>query len=73
MHFIETRLKGAYVIEMEKRGDERGFFARSYCQREFEEYGLAMPVVQTNVSYSKNKGTLRGMHYQVAPFFSAPE
>lgn len=67
MKFIETELSGAYVLELEKHGDERGFFARMWCQHEFEEHGLVAEVVQQNTSVSKFKGTLRGMHYQVAP------
>lgn len=67
MKFIETELPGAYILELEKRGDERGFFARTWCQHEFEEHGLVADVVQQNTSVSKYKGTLRGMHYQVAP------
>ncbi len=67
MIFTETKLKGAYIIELETLEDERGFFARSFCQREFEKHGLNLRVVQCNVSYNKKKGTLRGMHYQVPP------
>ncbi len=67
MIFKETKLKGAYVIEIEKIEDDRGFFARSWCQNEFEKFGLTSHVVQANVSFNKKKGTLRGMHYQVAP------
>jgi dTDP-4-dehydrorhamnose 3,5-epimerase len=65
--FQETELKGAFLITIEKRFDERGFFGRSWCKREFGEHGLNSDIVQTNYSYSKIKGTLRGMHYQVAP------
>jgi len=65
--FHETRLEGAFVIELEKREDTRGFFARGWCQKEFEDHGLVAQVVQANVSYNRKKGTLRGMHYQVAP------
>ena len=68
MKFTETKLKGAYIVEIEKLTDERGFFARSWCQKEFEAQGLAPGVVQTNVSYNMKKGTLRGMHYQVSPY-----
>ena len=68
MLFHETRLEGAFVIELEKREDTRGFFARGWCQKEFEDHGLVAQVVQANVSYNRQKGTLRGMHYQVAPF-----
>ena len=67
MIFAETKLKGSYIIEMEIITDERGFFARSWCQKEFEKYGLNYNLVQCNISYNKTKGTLRGMHYQVAP------
>ena len=67
MIFTDTELKGAYIIELEPLEDERGFFARSFCQREFEKHGLNLCVVQCNVSYNKKKGTLRGMHYQVPP------
>jgi len=71
MLFIETKLKGAYLIEIQKLEDERGFFARSYCFREFEAHGLNPRVVQCNISYNAKKGTLRGMHYQVTPFEEA--
>jgi len=67
MIFAETKLKGAFIIDLEKKEDERGFFARTWCQKEFAEQGLMTNFVQGNISYSKNKGTLRGMHYQVAP------
>jgi dTDP-4-dehydrorhamnose 3,5-epimerase len=65
--FKETKLKGAYVIEPEKLEDERGYFARVWCQQEFLKHGLDIGLVQCNVSYSPRKGTLRGMHYQVTP------
>jgi len=65
--FTETQLKGSYIIEPELIEDERGFFARSWCQNEFKEYGLNPNLVQCNISFNKKKGTLRGMHYQVAP------
>ena len=68
MIFTETKLAGAFVIEPERRADKRGFFARTYCRQEFEEHGLNPDVVQCNVSFNKRKGTLRGMHYQAAPF-----
>jgi len=71
MIFTETKLKGAFIIEPEKFEDERGFFARTFCRREFESHGLNPNVVQCNISYSKNKGTLRGMHYQIAPYEEA--
>ncbi|MCD5411645.1 dTDP-4-dehydrorhamnose 3,5-epimerase family protein [Thermodesulfovibrionales bacterium] len=68
MIFKETKLKGAYIIELEPVEDERGFFARSFCQRELKERGLNSHIAQCNISYNKKKGTLRGMHYQVAPY-----
>jgi len=64
-------LAGAFVIELERRSDERGFFARTFCEQEFEAHGLKTQVVQCNVSFNKRKGTLRGMHYQAAPFAEA--
>lgn len=68
MIFTETRLKGAYIIEIEPISDERGFFARSWCQNEFEAQGLTTRLAQANISFNKQKGTLRGMHYQVEPY-----
>ncbi|CAN1209687.1 dTDP-4-dehydrorhamnose 3,5-epimerase [Tumidithrix helvetica PCC 7403] len=67
MKFMETKLKGAYVIDIEPIEDERGFFARSWCQHEFTERGLNPNLVQCNISFNLKKGTLRGMHYQVKP------
>lgn len=67
MIFTETTLRGAYIIEIEPLKDERGFFARSFCQKEFAQQGIHFCSVQCNISYNKSKGTLRGMHYQVAP------
>jgi dTDP-4-dehydrorhamnose 3,5-epimerase len=69
--FVETFLKGAFVIDLEKREDDRGFFARTFCQREFAEHGLEVQVAQCNLSFNERKGTLRGMHYQVPPFEEA--
>jgi dTDP-4-dehydrorhamnose 3,5-epimerase len=69
--FRETELKNAYIIELEKREDERGFFARTWCKNEFESHKLNPVVVQSNVSFNKKKGTLRGMHYQSAPYEEA--
>jgi dTDP-4-dehydrorhamnose 3,5-epimerase len=69
--FTETKLAGAFLIELERRTDRRGFFARTFCQKEFEAYGLNTQVVQCNVSFNRRKGTLRGMHYQAAPFAEA--
>jgi len=67
MIFQETPLAGAYVIELEKKGDDRGFFARAFCEREFGAKGLSTRFVQVNDSLSAQRGTLRGMHYQLAP------
>ena len=67
MIFKETKLKGAYIIEIDPIEDERGFLARSFCVREFEKYGFNMRIVQCNISFNKKRGTLRGMHYQVKP------
>lgn len=67
MIFQETKLQGAYSIDLERLDDERGFFARSWCQREFHEHGLNPRLVQCNVSFNYKKGTFRGMHYQSAP------
>jgi dTDP-4-dehydrorhamnose 3,5-epimerase len=63
----ETPIAGAYVVDLERHGDERGFFARVLCDREFGERGLASHFVQANDSLSAKRGTLRGMHYQLAP------
>jgi dTDP-4-dehydrorhamnose 3,5-epimerase len=67
MVFTKTGLTGAVVVDVEAIEDERGFFARSWCRREFEAVGLNGELVQCNVSRNRRKGTLRGMHYQVAP------
>lgn len=68
MNFQEINLDGACIINIEKNPDDRGFFARSWCQKEFEENGIITNFVQSNISLSKFKGTLRGMHYQIAPW-----
>src|SRR5574342_640391 len=67
MRFTETPLAGAYLVDLERRGDERGFFARAFCEKEFGALGLATRFVQANDSLSARKGTLRGMHYQLPP------
>ena len=67
MKFTETPLQGAFVIELERRGDDRGWFARYFCEQEYAQHQLCSKIVQANNSYSKIKGTLRGMHYQLAP------
>ena len=71
MLFRETRLRDAFIIEIERREDERGFFARAWCEKEFENHGLITRFVQCDISFNKRKGTLRGMHYQVAPYEEA--
>ncbi len=71
MKFTETKLKGTYIIEPELLTDERGFFARSWCQKEFTERGLNPNLVQCNISFNLKKGTLRGMHYQTKPYEEA--
>jgi len=68
MKFQETRLHGVFEIHLEPISDERGFFARSWCQKEFEAHGLISTVSQCNVSFNVRKGTLRGMHYQAEPY-----
>ena len=67
MIFIETKLKGAYIVDLERREDARGYFARAFCQREFEAHNLKPIIAQANVAYSIRKGTLRGMHFQYPP------
>jgi dTDP-4-dehydrorhamnose 3,5-epimerase len=71
MIFRETPLNGAYIIELERRVDERGFFARSWCQHEFAERGLNANLVQCNISFNTRRGTLRGLHFQRAPYEEA--
>jgi dTDP-4-dehydrorhamnose 3,5-epimerase len=67
MVFAETKLKGAFIIKPERLEDGRGFFARAWCQREFEVHGLDSRLAQCNISFNRRKGTLRGMHYQAVP------
>ena len=67
MLFTETQLKGAFIVDLEQRQDHRGFFARTFCANEFVAYGLTPTVAQCNLSFNYKKGTLRGMHYQIAP------
>lgn len=67
MIFTETALPGAWIIDVERLEDARGFFARTWCEREFSERGLNPRVVQCSVSFNKRRGTLRGVHYQAAP------
>jgi dTDP-4-dehydrorhamnose 3,5-epimerase len=67
MIFEETKLRGAFIIDLERREDNRGFFARAFCQREFDAHGLKPVIAQANVGFNKCKGTLRGMHFQYPP------
>jgi dTDP-4-dehydrorhamnose 3,5-epimerase len=67
MIFRETPIEGAFVIDIEPREDSRGFFARAFCRREFEAHGLKPLVAQTNISFNRERGTLRGMHFQIPP------
>ncbi len=67
MRFEPLALAGAYLIEVEARADDRGLFARTYCEQEFAAQGLVTGFVQCNTSYNKRRGTLRGMHYQADP------
>jgi dTDP-4-dehydrorhamnose 3,5-epimerase len=68
MIFTPLSLTGAWIIDIERLEDDRGFFARTYCQKQFAEHGLNPNIAQCNISYNKVKGTLRGMHLQVEPF-----
>lgn len=67
MIFHETPLAGAFLVDLDRKEDARGFFARAYCAREFEQHGLAPRMVQANMSSNHQRGTVRGMHYQVPP------
>jgi dTDP-4-dehydrorhamnose 3,5-epimerase len=69
--FTETPVNGAFLMDLEPREDERGFFARTWCERECGERGMNLHVAQCNVSFNKKVGTLRGLHYQAAPFEEA--
>ena len=71
MIFTETILRGAYLLDLEKRSDDRGFFARTFCEEEFRARGLKAGVVQCAAPFNVRKGTLRGMHYQAAPHAQA--
>jgi dTDP-4-dehydrorhamnose 3,5-epimerase len=65
--FEETALRGAYTIELQRIEDERGFFARSFCAEEFAAHGLPGQMPQSSVSFNRHRGTLRGLHFQLAP------
>lgn len=71
MIFTETKLKGAFIVEPERLEDERGFFARSWSEREFAAHGLTGKLDECNISFNKRKGILRGLHFQIAPFAQA--
>ena len=71
MKFQQTELNGAYVVDIERHSDERGFFARSYCADEFANHGLVWHWPQCNISFNAQKGTLRGLHYNAAPHAEA--
>jgi len=65
--FTETELPGAFIIDLERREDDRGYFARAFCQNEFEDHGLKPVIAQANVAFNRVAGTLRGMHFQFPP------
>jgi dTDP-4-dehydrorhamnose 3,5-epimerase len=65
--FTETKLAGAFVIDLERREDNRGFFARAFCQHEFEDHGLKPVIAQANIAFNRHKGSVRGMHFQFPP------
>ena len=67
MIFTETTLSGAFILDLERREDDRGFFARAFCQNEFTDHGLKPLIAQANIAFNKRKGTLRGMHFQFPP------
>lgn len=67
MYFTETKLEGAFVIEIDRKEDNRGFFARVFCQHEFEEHGLEPVIAQANIAFNRRAGTMRGMHFQYPP------
>src|SRR6185369_8706161 len=71
MIFTKTNLEGAWIVDIKRLEDERGFFARTFCQNEFRDHGLNPCVAQCNVSYNKMKGTFRGVHLQVSPYQEA--
>lgn len=67
MIFTETKLRGAFMIDVDRKEDNRGFFARTFCQHEFEDHGLRPVIAQANLAFNRRKGTLRGMHFQFPP------
>lgn len=71
MIFTETKLPGVFIIELEKRTDDRGFFTRAWCKKEFADQGINLDWVQANLAHTEKEGTLRGLHYQIAPYEEA--
>lgn len=71
MNITSTKIRDVKLIELEKHGDDRGWFARAFCQNEFSKAEIAFQVVQTNISFNQTKGTLRGVHYQAPPKWEA--
>jgi dTDP-4-dehydrorhamnose 3,5-epimerase len=67
MIFTETKLRGAFILDLDRKEDNRGFFARTFCQHEFSEHGLRPVIAQANLAVNRRKGTLRGMHFQFPP------
>ena len=67
MIFTETKLAGAFILDLERRGDNRGYFARTFCQNEFADHGLNTTIAQANLAFNRYRGTLRGMHFQFPP------
>jgi dTDP-4-dehydrorhamnose 3,5-epimerase len=66
--FVRTDLDGAWIVDVERLEDERGFFARAWCREEFAQHGVDVDLVQCSISFNRRRGTLRGMHYQARPF-----
>ncbi len=71
MKFTPTHMAGAFVIDIEPKIDERGFFARAWCRDQFAQHGLVAELVQANIAWSQNRGTLRGLHFQISPYEEA--
>ncbi|MHB8899055.1 MAG: dTDP-4-dehydrorhamnose 3,5-epimerase family protein, partial [Thermoguttaceae bacterium] len=71
MKFLESDLPGVFILELDRKADERGFFARTWCEQEFAAHGLAPRMVQCNVGFSERAGTLRGIHFQIPPHAEA--
>jgi dTDP-4-dehydrorhamnose 3,5-epimerase len=71
MFFSQTRIQGAFIVQIDPRADERGFFARGFCRKEFEAHGLKADIAQANIGMNRLRGTLRGLHYQIPPHAEA--